>query len=151
MLLGGIGAIIQRIMAPDMVEWHQFILMSTLSFAGTIIGSLVTAPTPIENLRHFYRTTRPFGFWAPVRNIFTPEQQAILAREHWNDMMTVPFALVWQVTLFILPMQLVIKSYGAFFSTLPLFLIAVAGMYWFWWRHLNTEYVFPLTEADSTD
>ena len=33
-------------------------------------------------------------------------------------------------------MQLVIKSYGSFWKTLPLFLFALAGMYWFWWRNL---------------
>jgi hypothetical protein len=52
------------------------------------------------------------------------------------DIITVPFALLYQVTLFLLPMQLVIKSYGAFFYTLPLFLIGLTGMYFFWWRPL---------------
>jgi hypothetical protein len=33
-------------------------------------------------------------------------------------------------------MQLVIKTYDAFFMTLPIFLAASVGVYWFWWRNL---------------
>jgi len=49
---------------------------------------------------------------------------------------TVPFALLHQMTLLMLPMQMVIKAYTAFFWTLPLFLVGLAGMYFFWWKPL---------------
>ena len=121
---------------PAMVEWQQFLLMGGPSFVGTIGGSLLTAPTPVERLRHFYQTTRPFGRWGPVRAPFTPDAQRELTKEHRADLTAVPFALLWQVTLFILPMQLSIKAYGSFWRTLPLFLVALAGMYFFWYRKL---------------
>lgn len=41
-----------------------------------------------------------------------------------------------QVTIFLMPMQIMIKSYSAFFMTLPIFIFAAAGIYWFWWRNL---------------
>ncbi|MGA3170442.1 MAG: sodium:solute symporter [Chthoniobacteraceae bacterium] len=135
-LAGGVGAILQRIFIPQMPEWEQFVIMTILSFAGTIGISLVTAPTPMERLRHFYRTTRPFGLWAPLRGEFQGEARAAVDRENRNDILAVPFTLLWQVTMFLLPMQLVIKSYAAFLWTLPLFLIACAGMYVFWWKPL---------------
>ena len=59
-----------------------------------------------------------------------------MQREHTNDLLAIPFVLCWQVTLFLLPMQLMIRSYAAFRSTLVLFVIGMAGMYWFWYRHL---------------
>ena len=135
-ILGGAGAIIQRIVLPSMPEWEQFVLMAALSFVGTIAGSLLSKPTPDAVLRNFYRTTRPFGFWGPFKNEFQGEQSVALKREHRNDITAVPFVLLWQVTLFLLPMQLVIKAYHAFFWTLPLFLLGAAGMYKFWWRAL---------------
>lgn len=136
LLLGSIGAIVQRFLFEDMVEWQQFILMTFLSFLGTIGGSWLTSPTPIETLRHFYKTTRPFGLWGPLWRELPAEERKAWRKEHMNDIITVPFALLWQVTLFLLPMQLVIKSYDSFWKTVPLFLIALAGMYWFWWRNL---------------
>ena len=135
-VLGATGAILQRIFLPAMVEANQFVLMAGLSFAGTIVGSLLTEPTPANVLKHFYRTTRPFGFWGSLKEEFKGEQAATLRREHRNDILAVPFVMVWQVSLFLLPMQLVIKSYNAFFCTLPIFLVGAAGMYQFWWKAL---------------
>ena len=143
-LIGGMGAVVQRIVSPHMPEWRQFLLMTILSFVGTITVSLITKPTPMDRLRYFYRTTRPFGFWGPLRDEFVGAERKALKREHRNDIIAVPFTLLWQVTLFLLPMQLVIKSYSAFFWTLPLFLIACTGMYIFWWKALPpTEGVTP--------
>ncbi|MDR2463654.1 MAG: hypothetical protein LBD30_07745 [Verrucomicrobiales bacterium] len=134
LVIGAIGAVVQRICFHDMVEWQQFLLMTFLSFLGTIVGSLLTAPTPLPVLRNFYKTTRPFGLWKPLRLELSETERAANYSEHRNDILTVPFALMWQVTLFLIPMQLVIKSYGDLVYTLPILLIGSVGMYWFWWR-----------------
>ena len=122
--------------------------MTGISFLVTIVVSLLTRPTAAAVTEHFYRITRPFGLWGPVRKIFSPEQRKALANEHRNDLLTVPFALLWQVTLFLLPMQLVMKAYRSFWLTLPLFLVGVAGMYIFWWRQLpdtnTSDALFPM-------
>lgn len=136
-VLGAIGSVVQRIMAPQMIELHQFIIMTALSFIGTVGLSLLTKPTPMDKLTHFYKTTRPFGAWRPVRAQFPEEMKTAIDKENRNDIISVPFALVWQITLFLLPMQLVIKSYSSFWMTLPIFLVSCAGMYWFWWRNLS--------------
>jgi Na+/proline symporter len=135
-LLGGLGAVLQRHFLPDMLEWKQFLLMGALSFAGTIGGSLATAPTGRDTLRKFYRSTRPFGWWEPLRSELPPEVRVAWAAEHRNDIVAVPFLLVAQVTLFLMPMQLVIHANWSFVCTLPLFLAALAGVYRFWWRAL---------------
>ncbi|MDD2764851.1 MAG: hypothetical protein PHE83_12850 [Opitutaceae bacterium] len=141
-VLGGVGAVLQRAMYPQMSEAMQFTIMTALSFGGTIGGSLLTQPTPMPVLQHFYRTTRPFGWWRPLRQVFQGAERATVDRENRRDILTVPFALLWQVTLFLLPMQLVIKSYQAFWCTLPLFLIGLTGMYFFWWKPLMRKEAF---------
>lgn len=133
-ILGGIGAVGQRVLYPDMNEIYQFLLTGGLSFVGCIGASLAAPPTPRPVLQNFYRTTRPFGFWGPLRDEITGKARVAMDRENRNDIIAVPFALLWQVTLFLLPMQLVTKTYTAFWSTLPLFLVGAAGMYFFWWR-----------------
>jgi hypothetical protein len=129
-----------------MHEWNQFMLMTSLSIVGTIALSLATAPTPLERLRYFYRTTRPFGIWGPVLATFSPDERRELTSEHRNDILAIPFVLLWQITLFLLPMQLVIKAYDSFFATLPIFLVACAGMWYFWYRVLP-----PATPPDQPE
>jgi solute:Na+ symporter, SSS family len=57
-------------------------------------------------------------------------------KEHKNDISSIPFLLLAQVTLFLLPMQVVIHAWGSFWLTLPVFLLAAAGVYHFWWKNL---------------
>ena len=139
LVLGCAGAITQRLVLPGLPEVQQFIFATVLSFAGTIIASLLTAPTPMPVLRAFYRTTRPFGWWGPLRDEVTGEARVAMDLENRNDILTVPFTLLWQVTLFLSPMMLIIKNYSAFWCLLPLFLLGAVGMYAFWWRPLQAR------------
>ena len=135
-VLGAVSAVVQRALYPQMAEPTQFMLMTAISFFGTIVGSLITAPTSREVLINFYRTTRPFGWWWPLRREFQGAERKAIDRENLTDILTLPFALIWLVTMLLLPMQLVIKAYTAFFWTLPMFLFGLAGMYVFWWKPL---------------
>jgi hypothetical protein len=90
-------------------------------------------------LLNFYKTTRPFGWWGPLKKQMDPEEHKIWAKEHRVDIISVPFVMLAQITIFLLPMQLMIKAYSSFFMTLPIFIISAAGVYWFWWRNLPTK------------
>jgi hypothetical protein len=59
-----------------------------------------------------------------------------MKKEHFYDLISLPFAIVWQVTLFLLPMQLIIRSWNAFFITLVIFAASLLGLYFFWYRQL---------------
>lgn len=135
-LCGGAGAYIQRVFFPSMTEWWQFGLMTTLSFAATVIGSLVTKPIPLEVVKNFYDTTRPFGFWKPFLSELSEERKLAFKREHRNDIITVAIGLVWQVCLLLLPMEILTRNWHAFWVTLPLFLAGCVGLYFFWWKNL---------------
>lgn len=137
MLLGTAGALGQRCLAPDLSEPDQFLLACGLSFAGTIAGSLFSAPTPRPVLDNFYLTTRPFGLWGPLRKELSEAARWAIDRENRQDIIALPFALLWQVTLFLLPMQLVIRAYTSFWLTLPLFLLGMIGLYFYWWLPLR--------------
>jgi hypothetical protein len=137
-ILGGVGALVQRLVAPGLVEWQQLLVMTALSFAGTIGVSLLTAPTAPETLRHFYRTTRPFGAWGPLRKELPAGDRAAMDLEHRNDLLSIPCIMLAQVALFLMTMQFMIRSWGAFWWTTALFAIGAAGVYRYWWKNLPT-------------
>ena len=134
--IGIVTAILQIEFFGGLSEWQQFVTVSLVSLIATIIGTYITEPTDPKVLDHFYSTTRPFGLWKPFKQKLLPEIRTKMELEHKHDLISVPFTLGWQVTLFLLPMQLMIQSYKAFFITLSIFLICMAGMYWFWYRNL---------------
>lgn len=136
LFMGMFGAVFQRIAFPAMVEWQQFVIVSLVGLAGSIFGTYLFKPTDNAVLEHFYKTTRPFGFWKPFRNTLSPELQRTMKKEHINDIIALPFALGWMVTLYLLPMQFLVHNYQAFYVTLVIFIICLAGMYKFWYKNL---------------
>ena len=152
--IGMIGAVLIRVVTNNLAEdaqymfagidlvWFlvdprgQFLLTMAIGFAGSIFGTYVTKPTDRKVLEHFYQTTRPFGWWKPLKDCLPEDVQQRMKKEHFYDVLSLPFAIVWQVTLFLLPMQLIIRSWNAFFITLVIFAISLVGLYFFWYRQL---------------
>jgi len=136
--VGIIAAVLQRIFLQGIPEWQQFALTVTVGLVGSMLGTYLTAPTDKDTLDNFYRKTRPFGCWKPLKGLLAPEMYTAMVKEHKNDLIALPFAIVWQISLFLLPMQLMIKAFTDFGVTLVLFLIACAGMYKFWYLNLDS-------------
>ncbi len=142
--IGLVAAVLQRALAIfyPWFRWspmEQFLILGGISLVATIIATFLTQPTDQAILGHFYRTTRPFGFWGPFRHLLSPEQAELTRKEHRNDLLALPFALAWQVTLFFLPLQLMIGAFRDFFITLVVFLIGLGGLYIFWYRNLPPD------------
>lgn len=148
-IVGLFTAVGQRIFFSDLPEMQQFTFLTTAGLIGSIIGTYLTKPTDQKVLEHFYKTTRPFGLWAPFKSILAAKQRSIMEKEHRNDLIAIPFALCWLVTMLMAPMQLMIGEYKSFAITLGLLLIALAGLYVFWYRPLNLAH--KLSELEKTN
>jgi len=135
-IIGVISAFFLRYFHPQLVEWLQFSIISGITFLASVIATYLTPPTDENVVYNFYKTTRPFGFWKPYKSKLTPETRYMMEREHKNDLKAVPFNLVGQVLLFLMPMQLMVGTYKNFFITLPIFIICVFGMYIYWYSKL---------------
>ena len=134
--VGMCSAIAQRILFPGLNELLTASIMIAIGFVGAVVGTYLTKPTDRKVLENFYRTTRPFGFWGSFKKILPENVRTAMKREHRNDILAVPFTLLWHVTLLLLPMQLVIRSFKAFGVTFVLFIIGLVGMYFLWYRNL---------------
>lgn len=151
MASGGIAAITQRILQQNLgwefAPWDKFAFVAVFAFAATIIGCLMTKPTPMPTLVYFYKKTRPFGFWGPVRKYVTKEQLDYINGENRRDIAALPFAFLYQVTLFMLPMLLVIHQTKMFFCILPVFIISVIALYLLWYKNLRPDRKMELEET----
>ncbi|MFZ1080610.1 MAG: sodium:solute symporter, partial [Candidatus Kryptoniota bacterium] len=134
--VGIIASIAEISLFPHLLEWQQFVLVASISLVATIVGTLLTSPVEDDVAFNFYRTTRPFGFWQPFKTRLDPGIRKAMEREHRNDLTAIPFTLGWQISLFLLPMQLMIGNYRQSYFTLGVFLFCITGMYFFWYRNL---------------
>ena len=133
---GLIAAVGQRVFLKEMTEVGIFIFAMGAGLAGSIIGTYVTRQTDAAVLRNFYLKTRPFGLWGALKHELPAHERETVSREHRNDLLAAPFALLWHVSMFLTPMLVVIKHWQAAGWCFALWLTGAAGLYWFWYRNL---------------
>jgi hypothetical protein len=138
--VGLLGAIVDRALATmnvlKMPSWVEFLVVTAIGLIGCIVGTYLTKPTDPRIVERFYKTTRPFGIWGPLKHILAPDVRRAMEREHFLDIICVPFALLWQICLFLLPMQAIIGTWKPFWVTFVLFAISLGALYVLWWRNL---------------
>jgi solute:Na+ symporter, SSS family len=149
-LVGIVAAIVQRVLWPELNEVWQFIFVLSVGFVSSVAAALLTEPTDPEVLRKMYMETRPFGVWGHLKNSLSPEERAKTSREHRNDLLALPFALVWQTTLFLAPMLFIIRNWTGFAGAAAIGLGAFAGVYIIWYRNLpKTNLYDPVPDEDK--
>lgn len=134
-LIGILAAVVQRLIWPDLNEVWQFVFVLSVGFVSSVAVALLTAPTNPEVLRKMYLETRPFGVWGHLKNTLSPEERAKTSREHRQDLIALPFALLWQTTLFLAPMLFIIHNWMGFATASAICLISFAAIWFFWFRH----------------
>jgi Na+/proline symporter len=136
----GMGAaIIQKVFYPEATEYSSFAILLLSSFTATIIGTLLTEQTNKETLIKFYKTTRPFGFWEPIKSVLPEEKKIQINSENRRDIIAICFALPWQIVLFLTGMTVILKRFDLFGYLIVILIGLSLGLYYFWFRHLSTE------------
>ena len=136
-ILGMITAITIRFVFEDIPEMPSFFLTAAITFVGSIAISYMFPPTSSEDLERFYSTTRPFGFWGPVRAKFSKEIIAPIAVENRRDIVATFFAVPWMLFLGITPMMVVTKQWPYALTCGFILLVLSVVLYFIWYKHLS--------------
>lgn len=157
-LAGMLAAVVQRLFFPEMHEFLVFLLVMGTGTTGSVLGSLLSKPVDDHILWSFYNQTRPFGFWRPLLNRLESTQREKTVAEHKFDLISVPFALLWQISMFMLSMLVLLHSWEAAAIWMGPMLVGLGGLYFFWYRKLpatnwyettTTEKALPSTDASD--
>lgn len=118
-------------------EFWSLLILGVIGLVASIVAALLTSPTPEPVLRHFYLTTLPFGAWSRFKSLLPlPLRERVIA-EHRRDIAAVPFALMFQVLIFLTPMLFVIHNWTSAAACGALAIAAYAGLYVVWLRHID--------------
>jgi disulfide bond formation protein DsbB len=156
-----IGAIIFKKITPYLAtnealvwmtneKWFFCILLG-IGLIGSILGTYMTRPTAKSVLDNFYKKTLPIGLWAPLKNRLPQETRIKVEKEHINDMIALPCVMCWMITMFMLPMQAIIGTWGAFKITAVVFVLSLIGMYFFWYSKLPKQNFYEDDEVQLNE
>ncbi len=132
MLAGLIAATILPQLFPNVIAIYLFPFILGASFLGCFAGTWAAPPEDPAVLAHFYRHTRPWGFWGPVRERVMAEDPAFVPNQDLGrDLLNVLVGIVWQMSMIVMPLYLLMRQSGNLAITIGLFLMTS------WWlkRH----------------
>lgn len=136
---GMAAAFIQLIFFPEFKEVELFVFVTSISLSASLLGTFLTDPDDPAVLRNFYATTRPFGFWKPIRAQIPAERLQGVNKENRRDILSTVIAVPWMLTLCITPMLLIVRKWETFLDALVVLATLSTLLYFTWYRHLSTE------------
>jgi Na+/proline symporter len=144
----------EGIVGHDINPLFVFPIILLLSVAGCILGTLLTKPEDEAVLLEFYRTVRPWGFWAPIRAKVQREDPAFVPnRDFGRDAINVIVGIVWQLTLIALPIYIVLREWSWSSVILLVLLVTTAILKLNWYDKLEKPAPGPelRSEPDSEE
>lgn len=111
-MVGGlIPALTFRYIFEGVFDLYTFPLMLLLAVTGCVLGTLLTKPVDEKVLMTFYRNVRPWGFWGPIRAKVLASYPDFEPNTGFKrDAFNVLIGVIWQTSLVILPIYLVLQE-----------------------------------------
>ena len=99
-----------------------------------MLGTCARAADDMEVLKHFYRQTRPWGFWKPVIEKIQEEDRDFMPnRDFTGDLINVVVGISWQMALVVMPIYLLIRAMDDLAVSVVVFVITswLLKKYWY--------------------
>jgi Na+/proline symporter len=145
MLAGILGAmfvpeIVNALAGQKVNPLYTFPVLLVLSLIGCLAGTYGSEPEDDEILKHFYRTTRPWGIWGPIRCKVLAEDPAFQPNNDFRkDAINVMVGIVWQLCLTSLPIFIVLRSWNWMGGVLAMLVATSAFLKFNWYDKLPRD------------
>ena len=140
MVSGIVTAMVLAQIVPASDYLYYFPVTMGAGALGSILGSLLTKPDEMEDLKSFYTSVRPWGFWEPVAaEVLKENPEFKSGASAVRDLSNVAVGIIWQTSLVVAPVYLIIREWYAMGFALA---IAVVTTYWLkkrWFDKLTND------------
>lgn len=97
-----------RVWFPGTIDIYIFPVILVVSFLSSWIATLLTKPDDMETLKKFYRQTRPWGWWEPIKTAVQNEYPEFEANKDFKrDAFNVVIGVIWQMSMVVAPLYLI--------------------------------------------
>ena len=140
MLIGLIASTIKLLFFSSWIDIYFFPIIFICSILGCLFGSLLTPPDDMEKLKSFYKSVKPWGFWKPVFDEIKKTDKNFTKNKNFGrDMFNVFVGIIWQMSLVVWPMYLLIKKWDGFMISIAVVIITTFLLKKFWYDNLKKE------------
>ena len=115
-----------------------FPIILAISTITAVAVSLLTKPDDTEVLKKIYKQVRPWGCWGPIRQMVMAEDPSFKPNTNFKrDMVNVAVGIVWQTTLVLIPIYLVIKSFREMWISIAVLVVTSIFLKFNWYNKLE--------------
>lgn len=138
MIAGLVASLILPKLMPDAGFLVSFPIIFSLSAVGSIVGCLATKPDDENVLIDFYKNIRPWGFWKPIYLKIKESDPDFKRNTNFGrDMLNSLVGIIWQMSLTVMPIFLVIREYTNMWIGVVVFLITSLILKFNWFDKLE--------------
>ncbi|MFC3120598.1 sodium:solute symporter family protein [Agaribacter flavus] len=113
MLSGLLASLALPVIYPSLHPLYAFPFLLFAGAVGSIVATLLTPADDFNVLSQFYKTVRPWGCWGPVRENVSRLNPETKHASMKKDVFNVLVGIVWQTSLVLIAMYLVLQLYSA--------------------------------------
>jgi Na+/proline symporter len=137
MVVGVVAALLMPYLTTGLpLYWWP--LLFVLSLAASIAGTYAAPATDMDVLVSFYKTVKPWGFWAPVHEVVLVNDPGFKANKNFRlDMFNVVLGIIAQLCLTILPMYLITRMNLQVLAVVAILIVIGVVLKRTWWDKLE--------------
>ncbi|RED93609.1 sodium:solute symporter family protein [Marinoscillum furvescens] len=139
MLFGLIASTAKLFFYPQYVDIYVFPIIFGFALLGSIIGTFISPLENREDIKKFYKQTKPWGFWGPIkREVMAEDPSFVPNQDLGRDTFNVLVGIIWQMAQVVLPIYFMIRQNTEMVIWSGVFILTTVLLKKFWWNHLKT-------------
>ncbi len=97
----------------------------------------MTAPDNMDAVKSFYRQTRPWGWWGPVKKEVMQEDPSFIPNQDLGkDAFNILTGMAWQMAQVLIPIYLMIRDHTQLAIWVMVFFVTSWLLKKYWWDKL---------------
>lgn len=130
-ILQGLG------IAGPVPDIYFFPVIFLFSLIGCLAGTFMTAPDSMDAVKSFYRQTRPWGWWGPVKKEVMREDPSFIPNQDLGkDAFNILTGMAWQMAQVLIPIYLMIRDHTQLAIWVMVFFVTSWLLKKYWWDKL---------------
>jgi hypothetical protein len=100
-----------RMLFPGIIDIYIFPVIFLITFLACVFTSMATQPEDMSTLKQFYKQTRPWGFWNPIKTEIIKDDSSFQGNKDFKrDAFNVVIGIIWQMSMIVIPLYLLTKN-----------------------------------------
>ncbi|MEX0361179.1 MAG: sodium:solute symporter family protein, partial [Allomuricauda sp.] len=134
MLFGLIASTVKLFFFPEYVDIFVFPIIFLFSFLGCIIGTYMEPLPNREKVKQFYKQTKPWGFWGPIKKeVMQDDPSFVPNMDFKRDTFNVVVGIIWQMAQVVIPIYFMLRENTEMVIWSAILILTSYLLKKFWW------------------